>query len=268
MFFVFNKQKIISYMIAFGTVAILFSGASFFVPKEDTIQTSAKTGKLLPIYSVDTQEKKVAITINCAWNADDIDIILNTLDKYKIHVTFFMVGDWIDKFPDAVKKIAVAGHEIGNHSNTHPHVNNLSLEKNEQQIRLCADKIEKLVGKRSNLYRGPYGEYNDVVIKAAQIQNHKTIQWSLDTLDYKGLTGEQMWERLKNKIKQGDIILMHNGTKHTAESLDKIISNIQQKGFSVVPVSELIYKENDIINERRSPKTRDKAIKKSIKNIN
>ena len=77
-----------------------------------------------------------------------------------------------------------------------------------------------------------------------------------------------MWKRLDEKIKPGDIILSHNGTKHTAESLDKIISNIQQKGFSVVPVSELIYKENDIIDERRSPKTRDKAIKKSIKNIN
>ena len=259
MFLVFNKQKIISYLVAFSTVAILFAGASFLIPTyEDTIETASRTSKLLPIYCVKTEEKKISLTINCAWNADDIDIILNTLNKYQIHVTFFMVGEWIDKFPDAVKKIATAGHEIGNHSNTHPHVNNLSLEKNEQQIRLCADKIEKLTGKRSNLYRGPYGEYNDVVIKAAEMQNHKAIQWSLDTLDYKGLTGSQMWERLKDKIKQGDIILMHNGTEHTAESLDKIISNIQQKGFKIVPISELIYQENASIDERRNSKTGNK----------
>ena len=245
MFLVFNRQKIISYLVAFTTVAVLFAGAGFFVTnEEDTIQTSAKTSKLLPIYSVSTEEKKVSLTINCAWNADDIDRILDTLSKYKVKVTFFMVGEWVEKFPEAVKKIAEQGHEIGNHSDTHPHVNQMTLEKNEEQIKLCADKIEKITGKRSVLYRGPYGEYNDVVIKASESQNHKTIQWSLDTLDYKGLTQSQMWDRLKDKLKQGDIILMHNGTEHTAESLDKIIYNIQEKGYEIVPVSELIYNDN------------------------
>lgn len=249
MFLVFNKQKIISYLVAFSTVAVLFAGASIFVPKvEESIQTSAKTSRLLPIYSVDTEEKKVSLTINCAWNADDIDRILDTLSKYQVKVTFFMVGEWIDKYPEAVKKIADQGHEIGNHSDTHPHVNQMTFEKNEEQIKTCADKIEKLTGKRSVLYRGPYGEYNDVVIKAAQSQNHKTIQWSLDTLDYKGLTEQEMWNRLKDKLKSGDIILMHNGTAHTADSLDKIIYNIKEKGYDIVPVSELIYHENDTID--------------------
>ena len=249
MFLVFNKEKIISYIVAFSTVAILFAGASFFVPNEEgIIQTSAKTAKLLPIYSVDTQEKKVSLTINCAWNADDIDRILDTLSKYQTKVTFLMVGEWVDKYPDAVKKIADQGHEIGNHSDTHPHVNQMTFEKNEEQIELCADKIEKITGKRSVLYRGPYGEYNDTVIKAAESQNHKTIQWSLDTLDYKGLTESQMWDRLKDKLKYGDIILMHNGTKHTADALDKIIYNIKEKGYEIVPVSELIYSDNYTID--------------------
>lgn len=249
MFLVFNKQKIISYLIAFSTVAILFAGASFFMPnREETLQTSVGAGRLLPIYSVETNEKKVSLSMNCAWNADDIDKILDTLSKYKVHITFFMVGDWVDKYPEAVKKIAESGHEIGNHSNTHPHVNNLSLEKNEAQIKECADKIEKLTGKRSVLYRGPYGEYNDVVIKAAKSQKHETIQWSLDTLDYKGLTESEMWARLENKLQNGDIILMHNGTKHTADALDRIIYNIQEKGYEIVPVSDLIYKENASID--------------------
>lgn len=130
----------------------------------------------------------------------------------------------------------------------HPHVNNLSYEKNAEQIKLCADKIEKITGKRSTLYRGPYGEYNDTVIKAATEQNHKTIQWSLDTLDYKGLTAEEMWNRLKDKLTSGSIILMHNGTKHTADSLDKIIYNIQEKGFNIITVSDLIYNDNYTID--------------------
>lgn len=249
MFIVFNKQKIYSYIVAFSTVIILFCGATFFTPKEEgTIMTSSTLNKLLPIYSVDTKENKIALTINCAWNGNDVDSILDTLSKYKVHVTFFMVGDWVDKYSEAVKKIAEAGHEIGNHSNTHPHVNNLTLEKNQEQIKKCADKIENITGKRSVLYRGPYGEYNNVVIKAAEQQKHTTIQWSLDTLDYTGITGDEMWNRLKDKLQPGSIILMHNGTKHTADSLDKLIYNIQEKGYQIVTVSDLIYSENYTID--------------------
>ena len=93
-----------------------------------------------------------------------------------------MVGDWIDKFPEAVKKIHEAGHEIG--SDTHPHVNNLSYEKNIEEIEKSNDKIEKIAGKRTNIYRAPYGEYNNTVIQAAQDKKYYVIQWSLDTLDY------------------------------------------------------------------------------------
>ena len=134
--------------------------------------------------------------------------------------------------------------KYGSHSDTHPHVNNLSYEKNIEEIEKSNDKIEKVTGSRTKLYRSPYGEYNNTVIKAATDKKYYTIQWSLDTLDYTGLTGEEMWSRLDGKLTSGDIILTHNGTKHTADSLDMILKNIKQKGFSVVPVSELIYKDN------------------------
>ena len=134
--------------------------------------------------------------------------------------------------------------KYGSHSNTHPHVNNLSYEKNIEEIEKSNEKIEKITGKRTSLYRAPYGEYNNTVIKAAADKGYYTIQWSLDTLDYTGLTGQEMWGRLEGKISAGDIILTHNGTKHTADSLDMIIKNIKQKGLEIVPVSELIYKNN------------------------
>lgn len=134
--------------------------------------------------------------------------------------------------------------KYGSHSNTHPHVNNLSYEENIKEIETSNDKIEKVIGKRTNLYRAPYGEYNNTVIKAANDKGYYTIQWSLDTLDYTGLTGDEMWNRLNSKISSGDIILTHNGTKHTADSLDMLLKNIKQKGYEVVPVSELIYKDS------------------------
>ena len=214
---------------------------------DKTVET-ASTKKQLPIYSVDTKEPNVALTINCAWNADDIDVILETLKKQNVKVTFFMVGDWIEKNEEAAKKIHEAGHELANHSYNHPHVNNLSYDKNVEQIKKCSDLIQNITGTPSTLYRGPYGEYNDTVIQAAKENKHTTIQWSIDTLDYKSLTGEQMWEKIEPNLENGSIILMHNGTENTANSLNMIIENIKEKGYNVVRVSDLIYKENYTID--------------------
>ena len=223
-------------MVALSTVAILltFGMALTNHMNAQTIQTSSYTNRLVPIYQVDRQEKQVALSMNCAWSAEDIDLILETLQKENVRITFFMVGDWVEKYPEAVKKIADAGHEIGNHSNTHPHVNSMSYEQNRKEIQECSNKIKQITGKGTSLYRGPYGEYNDTVIKAATAEKHKVIQWNIDTLDYKGLTGS--------------IILMHNGTKYTAESLEMIIESIKEKGYTIVPVSELIYSQNDEID--------------------
>lgn len=245
MFLIFNKEKIQTYAVSLLTVAVLIGVAN--IKNIGAIQVSA-TEKYLPIYNVQTEEPKIAFTMNCAWNADDIDSILETLKNNEVHITFFMVGEWVDKYPEAVKKIYEAGHEIGSHSNTHPHVNNLTAEKNLEEIKLSVDKIEKITGYKTNLYRAPYGEYNNTVIKTAQQNGFYPIQWNLDTLDYQGLTGEEMWNRLKNKLDGGAIILSHNGTKHTADSLDMLIKNIKASGFQVTTISEIIYKDNYSIN--------------------
>ena len=243
MFIVFNKEKIYSYVIAFSTVIILFVMANIVVNKDANSIFTSSSNKLLPIYCVKTDEKKVALTMNCAWNADDIDSILDTLSKNKVHITFFMVGNWAEKFPEYVKKISKAGHEIANHSNTHPHVNNLGLSENADEIEKASQIIKKITGKETNLYRAPYGEYNNTVINAATEKNHFVIQWNLDTLDYTGINGNEMWKRIEPKLENGSIILSHNGTKHTADSLEMLLHNIQEKGYKVVTVSDLIYKD-------------------------
>lgn len=248
MFFIFNKEKIMSYFVAFSTVAVLFT-MSIIVNNKQTLEVSSSTNENLPIYNVQTEENAVSLTMNCAWNADDIDSILDTLNKCNVKITFFIVGDWADKYPEAVKKISENGHEIGNHSNTHPHVNKLNIDKNCEEITKCSEKLKNITGKEVNLYRCPYGEYNNTVINAANSLNYYSIQWSLDTLDYTGLTGNEMWNRLDRKLKKGDIILMHNGTKHTADSLELLIKNIQSKGLEIKKVSDILYKDNYKINE-------------------
>lgn len=134
--------------------------------------------------------------------------------------------------------------KYGSHSNTHPHVNNLSYEQNVEELKKCNEKIEKITGQKTNLYRTPYGEYNNTVITSAENSGYYPIQWNIDTLDYNGLTGEEMWNRIKNKLSNGAIILSHNGTENTANSLDMLIKNIKGKGYKIVKVSDLIYKDN------------------------
>ncbi len=113
MFLIFSKEKIYTYIVSIITVVLLFYIANNInINKNQVVETSAKTEKLLPIYSVKTEEKKVSLTMNCAWNADDIDKILEVLKNNDVKITFFMVGDWIDKYPEAVKKIYEAGQEI------------------------------------------------------------------------------------------------------------------------------------------------------------
>ena len=245
MFLVFSKDKIQTYVVSVLTVVLLIFLAN--IDKNDVIQTSALE-KNLPIYNVQTEEKKIAFTMNCAWNADDIDSILETLRANNVKITFFIVGEWADKYPEEVKKISEAGHEIGTHSNTHPHVNNLSAEKNLEEIKISVNKLEKLTNQKITLYRTPYGEYNDIVIETSRNNGYFPIQWNIDTLDYEGLNCEEMWNRIKGKLSNGSIILSHNGTEHTAESLDTIIKNIKKQGYDFVKVSNLIYKENYIIN--------------------
>lgn len=181
MFFVYNKDKIISVFIALSTVLILFLLATTLKNENlQAIQTSSNTEKLLPIYSVETAEKKVALTINCAWSAEDIDLILETLEKHKIKITFFMVGDWVGKYQEETKKIYDAGHEIGNHSYSHPHVNNLSYNLNKEEIQKCSDLIRKVTGKETTLYRGPYGEYNNTVLRCC-----KRFKTSDNSMEYR-----------------------------------------------------------------------------------
>ena len=247
MFLVFNKQKIVTYFVLVLAVLVLFFVAGN-IKEEKVVETVSGSEKLLPIYNVETEENKIAFTMNCAWNADDIDSILETLEKNNVKITFFMVGEWIDKYQEAAKKIYEAGHEIANHSDTHKHVNNLSYEENVEEIKKANEKIKNITGKENILYRAPYGEYNNTVVKAAKENGYIPIQWNLDTLDYTGLTGEEMWKRLDKKLKNGDIILSHNGTAYTADSLDMLIKNIKKKGFEIVKVSDLIYEDNYKIN--------------------
>ena len=204
-------------------------------------------GREIPIYSVERDDNKISVTFDCAWNDEDIDAILKTLADYNCRATFFVVGTWAEKYPDAVRKIRDAGHEIGNHSYNHADYTKLSKKDIQADLDKCDAAVEGIIGEKPRLMRAPSGGYNDTVVKAAEESGRTYIQWSVDGIDYGDSEAAAIYERCVKRTKAGDIILLHNGTKNTANVLPKILEALECK-FEFSTVSELIYADNYVID--------------------
>lgn len=140
-----------------------------------------KTPRLVPIYSVETEEKKVSISFDCAWGVEHTDEILNALRVGNVKATWFMVEFWAEKYPDYVKKIDGAGHEIGTHSSTHSYMSKQNSEEIKLELSSSSEAIKSVTGKDVNLFRPPYGDYDDELIKTASEQGYYSIQWDCDS---------------------------------------------------------------------------------------
>lgn len=213
----------------------------------NNVKTSSKE---LPIYCVDTEKKYVAISFDAAWGNEDTAKILEILEKNDVKTTFFMTGGWVDSYPDDVKAIAEAGHDLGNHSQNHKNMSQLSIEEIKEEIMTVHNKVYELTEIDMNLFRPPYGDYDDDLIITCANINYYPIQWDVDSLDWKNYGKEDMVDRVVNNknLKNGSIILMHNGAKYTASALQDIIDGLRNKGYEIIPISELIYKENYTID--------------------
>ncbi|NLL70242.1 MAG: polysaccharide deacetylase family protein [Epulopiscium sp.] len=210
-------------------------------------QTMAqKPTRKLPIYCVEQEDKKIAISFDAAWGADDTDDLLRILEKHNVKTTFFLVGDWVKRYPEEVKRIAATGHEIGNHSDTHPHVGKMSKDAIKKEIMAAHQRVKEVTGIDMNLFRPPYGEYNNTVIEAAEECGYYTIQWDVDSLDWKEYGVDPLIRQVLDHkhLGSGSIVLFHNNAKYTKDALDSILQGLKDKGFEIVPVSQLILKEN------------------------
>ena len=197
----------------------------------------------IPLYSVERPDNLVSITFNCAWGNEDIDSILDTLNKYNCKSTFFIVGDWAKKYPESVKKIKANGHEIGTHSYNHRDYTKLSADELEEDIKKCDDIIYEITGEIPRLVRTPSGSYNNEVIKSVEALKKICVQWSRDSVDYNNALPEDIYKRSVEKTSNGDILLLHTGTPNTAKTLPRILDNLTSR-FKPVIVSELIYDNN------------------------
>lgn len=239
------KEKLKQKLKMWAVCGVLILTACVGVSKVVTV-TNTVNGKELPIYSVETDEKKVALSFDAAWGNEDTGRILDILKEHNVHVTFFMTGEWVEKFPEDVKNIKAAGHDLANHSENHKNMSQLPDDDCQQELLKVHEKVKKLTGTDMELFRPPYGDYDDHVIQNAASCGYYTIQWDVDSLDWKDYGVDSIIKTVTEhkNLRNGSIILMHNGAKYTAEALPKVIECLKEKGYEIVPISQLIYKEN------------------------
>ena len=235
-YFVTTKKQIITVFLCFVV---------FMVGVFGTVSVFAQNNRKLPIYCVENNKKQISISFDAAWGADDTDQLISILKEYKVKANFFLVGAWVDKYPEEVKRLSEAGHSIQNHSNSHPYMTQLSKEKMVEEINACNEKIEKITGKKPTLIRPPYGDYNNSVVETVEGQGMYTIQWSVDSLDWKpNATAESIVNNVISKTTDGSIILFHNDAEFTPDALPLILKTLQDKGFEFVLIEDLIYKKD------------------------
>ena len=247
MFIVVNKKDVCKALAIAITATLLIATAAIggIAP---VYLANAK--RLVPVYSVETEEKVVALTFDAAWGADKTRGIIELLEKYDADGTFFLVGFWIDKYPEETKLIAEKGLEIGNHSNNHLHMSKLQNDEIKKEIESVNVRLQELTGKTPKYFRPPFGEYDNKLLENVAALDMVGVQWSVDSLDWKGLSGEEIAKRVLSRVHNGAIILFHNNSDHVLDALPIILPKLKADGYKCVSVDELVMTENYIIDNR------------------
>ena len=221
-------------------LCLCLAALMFYVVNYPAAVGASATARQLPIYCVQRDQKLVSISFDAAWGNEDTQQLIDILGQYNVKATFFVVGEWADKYPESVKALAEAGHEVMNHSNTHAHYPQLSVDEVVADLNACNDKIEAITGVRPTLVRLPYGDYDDNSISAVRSIGMEPIQWDVDSLDWKDLPAEEITQRVTSRVQPGSIVLFHNAALHTPEALPAILSTLLQEGYTFVPISQII----------------------------
>ena len=238
------RRKSIISSIGLTAVVVLI----FWAVSSPAIVGVSASKRQLPVYCVQRDDKVVALSFDAAWGNEDTQLLIDILNKYKTNTTFFVVGDWVDRYPESVQALHDNGNEIMNHSSDHAHFSSLTTEQIVDDLQRCNAKIEAITGQSPALFRCPYGEYDDHVISAVNSIGMTAVQWDVDSLDWKGLSAQEIEKRVLDKVQPGSIVLFHNAAENTPEALPGIIEALLADGYTIVPVSQILLSGDYIID--------------------
>ncbi len=230
-----------------AALALLTAVGAVYAARTDSAEVLARKREL-PVYSVERNDNRIAISFDAAWGGDKTGKILDILDDYGVKTTFFLVDTWTQKYPELVKEIHARGHEIGNHSTTHPQMSKLSPEQIRKELSGMSARLESLIGERPVLFRPPYGDYSNQVILTARAEGYVPVQWSVDSLDWKNRGAQDVIRRATRNVQSGDIVLFHNDANDILDALPSILEHYRKQGLLAVPVGELLLKGETTID--------------------
>ena len=229
-------------------VSLALLAFCYLGPLQDNATTVLAVKRELPVYSVEREDRVISISFDASWGGDQTIGILDLLDEYNVKATFFLVGIWVDKYPELVKEIYDRGHEIGNHSDSHPHMTQISEAKMRTELSGMSDKLEAITGERPTLFRPPYGDYNNAVVLTSRAEGYECVQWSVDSLDWKNRGVQDLITRATKNVQPGDIILFHNDSQYILDALPTVLKTYQEQGFTLIPVGEILLQGNTTID--------------------
>ena len=229
------KKDVLLIVLMLIWIIVMVSAVTYTI-----VTTASAEERRLPVYSVETADKKIALTFNCAWGTEGLDEILEVLKKEDIKCTFFFVGDFAEKYPEAVRRIYNSGHEIGNHSMRHTDPVTQEFSDIVSDINACNELLMTLTGERPSLYRAPSGSYDNKTVEAAQSLGMTAVQWDVDSIDWKNPSPEKIVSRVTGKAANGSIALFHTGKENTVKALPDVIAVLKNRGYSFCSAGELL----------------------------
>lgn len=246
-FWVLNRrQAAIGLLILFLTAVVVVLAAAV-IPYAYAHVTAAPE-EATPICCTDRADRVVSLSFDAAWGDEDVEELIRVLDRHGVKATFFVTGDWVDRCEESVEALHEAGHEIMNLSNSYPNMTHLSRDNLLAEIRTASDKIQAVTGTRPSLFRAPYGAYNQELMETLDSLQMQGIRWNIDSLDWNGLSAQKMTQLVVREAEPGSILLFHVAAAHTAQALDGILETLRAEGYTFLPVSEMIYTEEYILN--------------------
>ncbi len=249
---ILSKKNLARYLLV---LVITITAISIFSPSlkqttQEVIAVLVSGQRLVPIYAVETKEKVVAISFDAAWGSTRTQDILKTLAENDIKTTFFLTNIWLKKYPELARQIVEEGHEVALHSASHPDMSKLSVAEIKKELQDNGSMIKDITGQSPVLFRPPFGAYNNILLKTAEDLSLITVQWSVDSLDWKNLSADEIYTRVTERITPGAIVLFHNDGKNTPQALISILNHLKNEGYSIVPISQLLHKDNYYIDHQ------------------
>ncbi|MFB4261442.1 chitooligosaccharide deacetylase [Niallia circulans] len=196
----------------------------------------------------DPASNQVALTFDDGPDPRFTEQVLTKLDQHHVPATFFVLGKRVEANPELLVRLNQAGHEVGNHTFSHPNLSEGSLEQLEAEVTKTEEIIEATIGYRPRLFRPPYGFLTAEQVGRLQALNHIVVGWDVDTLDWQGIPAQEVTETVLQGVESGSIILMHDGGDvdtpnpeiYSADALDEIIPELQSRGYTFVTASQLL----------------------------